>query len=109
RWARLQLPNGQRARSIWSESNARSSLRRTSCVEINYNGQMRIANVLYYFYLRFEDQQYPLAIVKLFSFPDANILSESSQTVYLCDALEGRDAIKAIAITSINSVVSMFP
>ncbi|KAI0304753.1 hypothetical protein BC826DRAFT_902685 [Russula brevipes] len=103
RWARLQLPNGQRARSIWSESNA------SKPVQINYNGQMRIANVLYYFYLRFEDQQYPLAIVKLFSFPDANILSESSQTVYLCDALEGRDAIKAIAITSINSVVSMFP
>jgi hypothetical protein len=34
RWARLQLPNGQRARSIWSESNSKSSLRRTSCVEV---------------------------------------------------------------------------
>jgi hypothetical protein len=78
-------------------------------VQITYNGHMRIANVLYYFYLRFEDRQYPLAIVNMFSFPDANILSESSQTVYLCDALEGRDAIKVIAITSIKSVVSMFP
>ncbi|KAI0282450.1 hypothetical protein BC826DRAFT_921758 [Russula brevipes] len=109
RWARLQLPNGQRARSIWSESNTRTSLRQTSCVEINYNGNMRIANVLYYFYLQFQDQQYPLAVVNLFSFPDTNLLSKSSQTVYICDALEGQDAIQVIAITSIKSVVSMFP
>jgi hypothetical protein len=35
RWARLQLPNGQRARSVWSESSCKSSLRRTSCVEVS--------------------------------------------------------------------------
>ena len=37
RWARLQLPNGQWARSIWSESNSKSSLRQTSCVEVSPN------------------------------------------------------------------------
>jgi hypothetical protein len=36
RWGRLQLPNGQQARSIWSESNSKSSLRRTSCVEVSH-------------------------------------------------------------------------
>jgi Transposase family tnp2 len=36
RWARLQLPNGQRARSVWSESTNKSSLRRTSCVEVSH-------------------------------------------------------------------------
>ena len=36
RWARLQLPNGQRARSVWSESTSKSSLRRTSCVEVSH-------------------------------------------------------------------------
>ncbi|KAF8226798.1 hypothetical protein L208DRAFT_1498218 [Tricholoma matsutake] len=50
-WARLQLPNGQRARSIWSDSNSKASLRRTSCVEIEYDGKMHIVNVAYYFYL----------------------------------------------------------
>jgi hypothetical protein len=35
-WAWLQLPNGQRAQSIWSESNSKSSLRRTSCVEVSH-------------------------------------------------------------------------
>jgi hypothetical protein len=70
---------------------------------------MRITNVSYYFYLQFEDLQYPLAVVNLFSFPDVAILSQSSQTVYLCNALEGQDAIRVIPITSIKSVVSMFP
>jgi hypothetical protein len=35
RWARLQLPNGQRARSVWSESSNKSSLRRMSCIEVS--------------------------------------------------------------------------
>ena len=70
---------------------------------------MRIANVLYYFYLQFDDIQYPLAAVNMFSLPDATLLSQSSQTVYLCNVLEGRDAIRVIPITSIKSVVSMFP
>ena len=33
RWAKLSLPNGQRARSHWHESNVTQKLRRTSCVE----------------------------------------------------------------------------
>jgi hypothetical protein len=70
---------------------------------------MRIANVLYYFYIQFDDLQYPLAIVELFSFPDADLLSQSSQTVYLCNTLDAQDAIRVIPITSIKSVVSMFP
>ncbi|KAF8228660.1 hypothetical protein L208DRAFT_1290253 [Tricholoma matsutake] len=109
RWAQLQLPNGQRARSIWSDSNSKASLRRTSCVEIEYDGKMCITNVAYYFYLQFDDLKYPLAVINLFSLPDVTLLSQSSQTVYLCDALEGLDAIRVIPITSIKSVVSMFP
>ena len=70
---------------------------------------MHIANILYYFYLQFGNLEYPLALVNLFSLPDATLLSKSSQTVYLCNALEGQDAIKVIPITSIKSVVSMFP
>jgi hypothetical protein len=70
---------------------------------------MHIANVSYYFYLWFDDLEYPLAVVNLFSFPDATLLSHSSQTIYLCNALEGVDAIRVIPITSIKSVVSMFP
>ena len=35
RWGRLELPNGQRARSVWCESSNRSAVRRTSCVEVS--------------------------------------------------------------------------
>jgi hypothetical protein len=35
-WARLCLPNGQRARSVWLESSAAVEYRRTSCVEVSY-------------------------------------------------------------------------
>jgi hypothetical protein len=70
---------------------------------------MHITNVSYYFYLRFDDLEYPLTVVNLFSFPNATLLSHSSQTVYLCNALEGPDVIRVIPITSIKSVVSMFP
>lgn len=70
---------------------------------------MHIVNVTYYFYLQFDDLKYPLAIINLFSLPDATLLSQLSQTIYLCNALEGPDAIRVIPITSIKSVVSMFP
>jgi hypothetical protein len=70
---------------------------------------MHIANVSYYFYLQFDDLQYPLAVVNLSTFPDATLLSQSSQTVYVCDVLEGQGAIRVIPIMSIKSVVSMFP
>lgn len=35
RWARLQLPNGQQARSIWGESHSTGSVRKSSCVEVS--------------------------------------------------------------------------
>ena len=45
-------------------------------------------------------------MVELFSKADEDVLSESNGTVYLCDAHE---RIAVISITSIFSVVAMFP
>ena len=70
---------------------------------------MCIVNVSYYFYLLFNDLQYPITVVNLFSLPDVTLLTQSSQTIYICDALEGDEMIRVIPITSIKSVVSMFP
>jgi hypothetical protein len=70
---------------------------------------MRISNVLYYFYLQFDELQCPLAVIKLFSPPDASHLSQLNQTVYLCDALEGHNAIRVVSIASIKSLISIFP
>ena len=109
---------------MWHETNVTSKLRRASCVEVSdsiihityhffnttvqiiYDKKIRIANILYYFCLRFGDVRYPLAMAELFSDPDAEVLSESSGTVYLCDP---RERIALLPITSIHSVVAMFP
>jgi hypothetical protein len=123
RWAKLQLPNGQKVRSVWSETSSTTKLRRSSCAEVSntsihtvhdinslaqvsYRNEVRIANVLFYFCLRFGDSWYPLAMIDLFSKPEEDILSESSGTVYLCDEHNG---IAVVPITSIHSMVSMFP
>ncbi|KAH9048851.1 hypothetical protein EDB84DRAFT_1261692, partial [Lactarius hengduanensis] len=90
RWGKLQLPNGQKARSVWQEANVLTKPRRSRLIQVNYNEDLRIANVLYYFYIRFGDDRHPLAMVNLFSKPDAEILSESSGAVHLCDQITGR-------------------
>ena len=56
--------------------------------------------------MHFGEVRYPLAMVELFSELDADVLSESSGTVYLCDAC---DSVVVIPVTSICSVVAMFP
>ena len=45
----------------------------------------------------------------LFSPPDQDILSDSSNTVYLSEPVPGREGLIVIPITAIRSVVSMFP
>jgi hypothetical protein len=123
RWAKLRLPNGQKARSIWFESTITTSVRRASCVEVSiafvlfipaclnlyqieHMSHMRIADVVFYFFICFGDLQHPLTLVNLFSLPDKNILLASSGAVHLCDPLQG---LVVISIASIRSVVAMFP
>ena len=36
RWAKLQLPNGQKARSVWYESGVNTKIRRASCVKVTF-------------------------------------------------------------------------
>lgn len=78
-------------------------------LQVAYEDGLRIVDVQFYFYLRFGDAQYPLAMVRLFSHPDEDILAESSGTVYLCDQLHGPEGIVVVPVTAILSVVSMFP
>ncbi|KAI9430189.1 hypothetical protein H4582DRAFT_1783209, partial [Lactarius indigo] len=68
-----------------------------------------IGNVQFYFYIRFGEAQYPLAMVSLFSVPDAEVLLDSSGTVYLSEPGSGLEGLMIIPVTAILSVVSMFP
>ena len=78
-------------------------------MQIKQEGGTRIANVQFYFYIRFGNVRHPLAMVLMFSLPDADVFTESSETVYLSELLSTQDGIVVIPVTAIHSVVSMFP
>ena len=124
-WAGLQLPNGQKAHSVWQETNLATKPLHLSCIKVSplvlylyycstiltllqlsYNRTIQIANILYYFCMHFGDALYPLAMVDLFSKPDANILADLSGTVHLCDPNNG---VAVVSIVLLHSVVAMFP
>ena len=68
-----------------------------------------MANVQFFFYIRFSNDRYPLAMVSLFSLPNTGVFSDSSETVYLSEPLSTREGLVVILATAIHSVVSMFP
>ena len=78
-------------------------------LQIRHEGGIRVANVQFYFYIRFGNDWHPLAMVSMFSLPDAEVFTESSETVYLSEPLSSPDGIVVIPVTAIHSVVSMFP
>jgi hypothetical protein len=48
-------------------------------------------------------------MVSLFSLPDPEVLSDSRNTVYLCDPLDRCECLAVLPITAIKCVVAMFP
>lgn len=78
-------------------------------MQIRQEDGTRVGNVQYYFYIRFDDNRHPLAMVSLFSLPDADVFADSSETVYLSEPLSAQDGLVVIPVMSIHSVVSMFP
>ncbi|KAF8269529.1 hypothetical protein EI94DRAFT_1573913 [Lactarius quietus] len=109
RWVKLHLPNGQTVQSVWYESNVNMKLRQMSCVEFKQEIGMCVAEVLFYFYIRFGETQHPLAMISMFSLPDREVLSDSSGTIYLCEPLPSPDGLAIIPVKSIILVISMFP
>ncbi|KAG1839882.1 hypothetical protein DFJ58DRAFT_718471 [Suillus subalutaceus] len=95
RWARLLLPNGQIAWSVWRETLKPLDQTRTSRnVKIKYHGEVRFGEVLYFTRL------------SMYSHPDDDLLQLSSHTVTSCSRLED---ICVISIKQILSVVAMIP
>ncbi|KAK0240410.1 hypothetical protein EDD85DRAFT_765773, partial [Armillaria nabsnona] len=107
-WGRLHLPNGQVVRSSWMEtrSSIRRSLQNTRNMKLTINGKTEFAEVLYYFQLHFEHTRYTLALVLIYSPPDAKLLHESSKTVYSCEH-QGETGLCAVFVSDIAAVVAM--
>ena len=45
----------------------------------------------------------------MFSLPDAGVLADSSEMVYLSEPLSAHEGLVVIPVTAIHSVISMFP
>ncbi|KAG1859452.1 hypothetical protein C8R48DRAFT_673988 [Suillus tomentosus] len=115
RWARLLLPNGQIAWSVWRETLKPLDQTRTSRnVKIKYHGEVRFGEVLYFTRLLVEaglDEDrdwrwHDVALIQMYSHPDDDLLQLSSHTVTSCSCLED---ICVISIKQILSVVAMIP
>ncbi|KAI5991951.1 hypothetical protein EDD15DRAFT_2368719 [Pisolithus albus] len=103
RWARLRLPNGQIARTAWRELlRPPEQIRPARFVKFVLGSTTRMGEVEYFTRLATQDAQADLpspptwlwkdvAVVTMFSPPDANLLKLSYHTVHACQR-QGEDA-----------------
>ncbi|KAF8121390.1 hypothetical protein EV363DRAFT_1186300, partial [Boletus edulis] len=112
--ARLQLPNGQIARSAWREKLHNKENNRCACViKFKMDRQISFGEVLYYTRLAVNDPEAAqafyflnVALVRLFSPPDNQLLNMSYSVVASCQATQ---EIRVINVKDICSVVGMIP
>ena len=132
RWARVLLPTAQIARSAWKEAlKPLNKLRRSRCVKVSHrfltkcfsifgnlglfyaqvaiDGKLEFAEILFYFCIRMSSETQALAMVRLYSTPDADLYKQSMWTVYSVTSLYCEEGLRIIDIKSIISVVSMQP
>ncbi|KAK6988454.1 hypothetical protein R3P38DRAFT_3443756, partial [Favolaschia claudopus] len=112
RWARLRLPNGQIARSLWKEQYM-TQLRTARQVKIQIDEDTAaLAEILFFFILRVGDsdtdpEQY-LALASFFGPPDTDLLDLSSNAYWSFKHLRDAD-LRVVDVTSIISCVTMAP
>ncbi|KAF8521820.1 hypothetical protein JB92DRAFT_2707119 [Gautieria morchelliformis] len=113
RWARLLLPTGQIAWSAWREKlKAIDTLRRSRCVKVrNTVDRIEFGEVLYYFQVFVANQTRTIAMVRIYSRPDAFMLEESLGAAYSVTEkpLDEANTMHVVDAKSILSVVSVQP
>ncbi|KII89767.1 hypothetical protein PLICRDRAFT_564772 [Plicaturopsis crispa FD-325 SS-3] len=111
RWARLRLPNGQIARSAWKEKlKPLEKCRMSRNVKVRLQGalQPEFAEVLFFFEFRVGQEERQLALVSMFTPPDAALLEASVNTLWSCRH-QGDLGLRVIDTKYILSVVAMVP
>ncbi|KAG1724977.1 hypothetical protein EDB19DRAFT_1915281 [Suillus lakei] len=108
RWARLQLPNGQVARSAWKELAMTRQPRMAQNVKLFIDGTTTIAEVLFYFNMTIHDEDKTFALVSEYGPPHPELLERSFQTVIAC-TYRGDASLRLIEVSHIQSVVAMIP
>ncbi|KAI0085574.1 hypothetical protein BDY19DRAFT_896329, partial [Irpex rosettiformis] len=112
RWARIRLPTGQVARSLWiEEGTPLRRLRMSRNVKIIRGECVDFAEVHYYFKLRASEDVHErvFAMADVYSAPDMDLLRESSNTLWSCTRQANDSGLQVIEITDICTVVAMVP
>ncbi|KAG1797247.1 hypothetical protein EV424DRAFT_1592168, partial [Suillus variegatus] len=119
RWARVHLPNGQTARTVWRETQKPAEQVRVSRnIKFLLDGEIHLAEVLYFTRLAVEDinddneedrtfHWQTVALVTMYSHPDRELLELSHHTVSSCRLLV--EDVRIIDVKSITDVVGMVP
>ncbi|KAF9786834.1 hypothetical protein BJ322DRAFT_1106936 [Thelephora terrestris] len=105
RWARLKLPNGQIARSLWKEKEkCFDQLRKARNVKFICETTEKFGEVQFFFH----HQTKGFAVVSIFSDPNNELLESSFQALHVCK-YQGNQALQVIQVDAIHSVVAMIP
>ncbi|TFK59269.1 hypothetical protein BDN72DRAFT_749271, partial [Pluteus cervinus] len=109
RWARLQLPNGQIARSLWKEkATVRANVRNSRNVKYYINGSVYFGEVQYFSRLDLDGTTTAIAVISQYTDPEPSLLRDSHQTLRVCHYLGDRN-LTIIEAQKIEAVVAMIP
>ncbi|KDQ52675.1 hypothetical protein JAAARDRAFT_198028 [Jaapia argillacea MUCL 33604] len=109
RWARLRLPNGQIARSLWKEGlKPLEDVRIARKVKLQFHQRIEYGEVRYYFRAKVNNGLGVFAMISLYSRPDPVILQQSYNTVWSCQD-QGDAGLIVVDIKAIAAVVAMVP
>ncbi|KAF9488686.1 hypothetical protein BDN71DRAFT_1435975 [Pleurotus eryngii] len=108
RWARLRLPNGHTARSVWAEKFRKKQPHRARNVAITINNCSCHGEVQFYCSFMVNGDRIPLALVAFYTTPDADLLCESSDTLWVSLYPVARELL-FVRANSIQAVVGKVP
>ncbi|KIJ09554.1 hypothetical protein PAXINDRAFT_17364 [Paxillus involutus ATCC 200175] len=110
RWARLLIPNGQIAWTVWREKlKAREDIRASRNIKFTLDGRIRFTEVQYFTRLAIGEDHLRfinVAVLQLYSMPDEELLRLSMQTYATCTLL---DELLVIDVKQIIGVIAMVP
>ncbi|KAK1215025.1 hypothetical protein PQX77_022375 [Marasmius sp. AFHP31] len=110
RFARLLLPNRQAARSKWQEGKREDDVvRQARNVKVSIGNTTCFAEVLYYFNIAKRGIRYTLAMIKLFSPPDEEVLDKSLRVLHVCRKQGTLTVVDAKWITEVIAMVPFRP
>ncbi|KAJ7761393.1 hypothetical protein B0H16DRAFT_1312217, partial [Mycena metata] len=91
RWARLQLPNGQIARSAWKEGKRPlNKVRMARNVKFFSVPTHHFGEIQFFFRALVDGVPEVFALLDHYSDPDEEILTKSYKTIWLCDHGQGK-------------------